>query len=496
MLRKRFIGLSTSAAIALLTHQPAHAVPGNGSNAASPIVAPITAGNPYPGYWCYGVTYSGGQYGKGVIYESTCWPTGTLGGTYNVLYNFGATANDGANGVGQLSYNYGDSTLYGITEKGGRNNYGTVFRFRPDHLVAAGKAIPYTQLYSFDGPTLGATPTSVLATGSMADTAGVSLYGTTYVGSVAYTGSNSSPSSSNAGNVFKLTVKNLNGSLNLQPSLLHGFYRNYDGMQPMAQLLLSSDGYGSPILYGTTAAGGPYDGGTLFSLNARTLDFTILHTFGGYSGTGYSPRCALIRGYAPDANKLLGTTRYGGSAANYGSIFQFDLSPAPGAPAYTQLYAFSGVDGAYPANGLAIDQYESARYGGVYAGVATYGGSSYVNNANPGGGTLYFYTKNGNSADPAHPAPNDLKPGFNLFYSFVFPGGIYPAGPVATVAPGNSPAIPAKDFVLGATVSGNPPYYGQQGYGDLWELQAPGNTNFDWKLNSNMTPVATTVFTN
>ena len=441
--------------------ETARATTGNGSGAAAPIVVWDANGANYE----YGVANTGGLYGKGGVYE---WYGP---GSHTLIYSFGQGTNDGANGVGQLSFNQYDNCLYGITARGGRFNYGSVFRICPQRLT--GVAQVYQQLYSFDGTAVGATPTSLLAVGSAAAPNTTVLYGTTYAGNTVYGSENGSTSASTAGNIFKLTVSNSGSAPSVQATLLHGLYSPLDGLQPLGQLL-SLNG----VLYGTTQAGGAYNGGTIFSINPTNGAFSTLLSFGGYAGAAYSPRCGLIQGYGPDANKLLGTTRYGGSSSQYGAIFSFDLT-APPASAFTQLHAFTGLDGVYPC-GLTVDTYESSKYGPVYVGITNNGGASYVNNSSLGYGALYFYTANGNGS-----APTALKPGFNLFLSFDNTKGKLPAGPLAYADPPlNHDQVPSHSYLFGVTTSGLPQYFGQQGNGGLWQMYTMYDTSFDWRIGT------------
>jgi uncharacterized repeat protein (TIGR03803 family) len=124
----------------------------------------------------YGVTYSGGANGTGVVYKLT------PGGTLTTLYSFGAwngywlPNSDGAFPATDLLEGK-DGNLYGTTAFGGQEGFGTLFK-----ITQAGQL---TTLYSFsalgDLPiganNDGATPQSAL----MQNTNGA-LYGATYEG--------------------------------------------------------------------------------------------------------------------------------------------------------------------------------------------------------------------------------------------------------------------------------------------------------------------------
>src|SRR5208283_4085285 len=92
----------------------------------------------------YGMTESGGADGYGTIFKIN-----TDGAGYEVLHNFGPVL-DGASPYGSLILS--GTTLYGMTQAGGPDNYGTVFQI---NTSGAG----YQVLYSFAGePSDGSDP--------------------------------------------------------------------------------------------------------------------------------------------------------------------------------------------------------------------------------------------------------------------------------------------------------------------------------------------------
>lgn len=84
----------------------------------------------------YGTTYYGWAHGYGTVFRFTPWGAGT----FTTLYSF--SGNDGAQPRGKL-IQATDGNLYGTTNSGGANGYGTV-----SQLTLAGNL---TTLHNFDG---------------------------------------------------------------------------------------------------------------------------------------------------------------------------------------------------------------------------------------------------------------------------------------------------------------------------------------------------------
>ena len=196
--------------------------------------------------------------------------------------------------------------LYGTTNGGGSNGYGTVFKLAP--TPSGPTAWKYTTLYSFcQSPDC--IDRSYPEGGVTADAQG-NLYGTTSEG-----GGRVSTGSTNFGTVFKLTPS---GS-GYKESVLYSFSGLSDGAYPKAGLLwLNGE------LYGTTEEGGNsgFDGcldvgcGVVFKLtptNVGPWKLTVLYTFGGLKD-GANPLTSVI---ADAAGNLYGTT-----SASGGTVFK------------------------------------------------------------------------------------------------------------------------------------------------------------------------------
>jgi uncharacterized repeat protein (TIGR03803 family) len=269
--------------------------------------------------------------------------------TFSTLVNF-----NGTNG----SYPYDvtlaqgtDGNLYGVTDGGGVNGYGTIFK-----MTTAGAL---TTLYNF-ASTDGASPYAglILATDG-------NFYGTTNYGG-AY----------DSGTIFRISAE---GTL----TTLHSF-SGADGFGPQASLIQATDGnfYGATSWGGTTSCIN-IDGqgcGTVFKITPAGA-LTVLHNFKGTDGA--QPRCALVQG--TDGN-FYGTTVLGGSKG-YGTVFEVTSSGA-----FTTVYNFCSrancVDGANPEAGLILGT------DGKFYGTTDQGGKGHegtVFSLTPGGKLTIFY---------------------------------------------------------------------------------------------------------
>ena len=239
----------------------------------------------------YGTTPDGGLYGQGTVFQLQ-----QVNGQYieQILYNFSG-GNDGAIGsLGALLMD-GFGNLYGVTELGGANGAGIVYRMRQN----LGNEWDFKTLYAFQGQPDAAFPYG----GLIADAHGV-LYGTTYFGGTNGTGA-----------VFKLDPGPTIGS-SWRETVLYSFSGGSDGGYPTTTLLFDPAGN----LLGTTSAGGDpgCDCGVVFQLSSSGQ--SVLHTFSSAPDGAYS-----YYGLTPDgAGNYFGTTAAGG-LHNKGAVFQVTL---------------------------------------------------------------------------------------------------------------------------------------------------------------------------
>jgi uncharacterized repeat protein (TIGR03803 family) len=234
----------------------------------------------------YGTTIQGGNFnagcggagGCGVVFEITS------GGEFSVLHAFSGP--DGSQPFAGVILD-ASGNLYGTTAFGGAHGWGTVFE-----LDLAGNV---TVLYSFEGKTDGKEPMAGLALDS-----GHNLYGTTqYGGSFgAY------PCNDGCGVVFKLPPDG-------HQTVLHAFTSVPDGAFPLAAPVLDRE----ETLYGTTQQGGTGIG-TAFSLKTNGSDYSVLHSFTGGSD-GDEPVASLL---VDSQGNLYGTADFGGRGA--GTVFE------------------------------------------------------------------------------------------------------------------------------------------------------------------------------
>jgi uncharacterized repeat protein (TIGR03803 family) len=310
--------------------------------------------------------------------------------TFTVLYTFTNTDQGWQPDAGVIGDSAGN--LYGTTQYGGTSGgYGTVFK-----LDSSGNE---SVLWSFAGTPDGEDPYAGVAGYPNAEIYGATLYGGTQGG---------------YGTVFKLSSAG-------EYSIMHSF-ASTDGADPYGTLIGDREGN----IYGTTRFGGSAGGyGTIFKLGPNN-DFTSLYSFAG-TPDGEDPEAGLIR---DRGGNLYGTTVYGGTAGGYGTVFKLNT-----AGSLTLLHSFAGTpDGENPYAGLVVDAagngYGTTKYGGAAGGY----------------GTVFEISRAGT---------------FSLLHSFAGnPDGVNPVAPVVVDPQGN---------VYGTTY-----YGGTMGYGTVYEIDTTG----------------------
>jgi uncharacterized repeat protein (TIGR03803 family) len=258
----------------------------------------------------YGTTYSGGEWGYGVVFklDST--------GKETVLHSFAGNSfaggfTDGAYPIMGLVRD-SKGNLYGTTTHGGAGGIGTVFRID----THANETI----LHYFGAEGQACAPLII-------DSAG-NLYGTTQ-----------SPAAGPiCGGDLPGTVFKVDGSGNF--SILYRFTGGADGGPPAGRLVRDSAGN----LYGTTEFGGTSGQGVVFKLDPRGIESVVYSFTGGADGA--RPQGNLVR----DSTGNLYGTAYSGGAYGFGVVFKVD---AGGHEAV--LHSFTGTDGGGPSSGVIRD---------------------------------------------------------------------------------------------------------------------------------------------
>jgi uncharacterized repeat protein (TIGR03803 family) len=269
----------------------------------------------------YGTTDTGGTNDYGTVFKIT--PSGTE----TILWDFGPLdSGDGIAPIGGLAID-GQDNLYGTTSLGGAFGAGILFRVTP-----SGKE---TILRNFrgapDGEYPAATPT--IENGS--------LYGTTELGG----------SRGVYGTVWELSSSGTE-------TLLHSFGGEGDGQSPAAPVTFDANGN----LYGTTPVGGAYGAGTVFSVATTTKAEKVIYSFGSVANDGNGPYAGVI---FDSSGNLYGTTSMGG-AFNAGIVYALTSSGTE-----TILHSFGATgDGSVPYSGLIRDSkgnlYGTTSGGGKY----------------------------------------------------------------------------------------------------------------------------------
>ena len=310
-----------------------------------------------------------------------------------------------------------DGKLYGTTAFGGigpclaygHTGCGTVFTLQNPVTFCHTSYCPWieTPLYKFSGGADGSNPYG----GALVFDQAGNIYGTTYGGG---TGS---------GVVYKLTPAGSGWT----ESVLYTFAGGSDGASPWAGVTLDQAGN----LYGTTAAGGAFGGGTVYELSPSGSGWTkrTLHSFQQQQDGG-NPYAGVI---LDPAGNLYGATQYGGSGGG-GTVFE--MSPSGDSWIFTTLYSFIGSGGGHakgPVADLVMDA--GGNLYGTTGGDGTYRFGSVFKLTPEGGGWTYtsLHDFTGGS-DGNLPRSNLVFDGSGNLYSTAY-GGVDGNGVVFQITP-------------------------------------------------------------
>jgi len=356
-----------------------------------PMAGPTIA----PDGYLYGTAFYGGQgggadnctvLGCGIVYRVQLATA-----VESTFYEFSGTS-DGGNPNAQLALDT-RGVLYGITELGGPNGYGAVFRIANGALSdiyqfmdqsdgARGYSVSLDQrnvLYGTVGQGDDDTPhVFQLSHPNPASWVYMSLYSFCPYGAcglpetpivfssggdgAAY-GTALPSGGSSYGLVYQLLPTSVTG---WTYSVIYAFYGQSDGGYPWAGLAIDANGN----LYGAAEFNGRYGYGTIYELSPNadgTWSFTVLYAFGSGSDGQYPYSGALT---FDSAGNLYGTTRRGGTYG-YGTVYQLHPN-GDGTWTESVVYSFQGApgDGSYPQGNVAVDSagnlYGITLCGGAY----------------------------------------------------------------------------------------------------------------------------------
>jgi uncharacterized repeat protein (TIGR03803 family) len=243
-----------------------------------------------------------------------------------------------------------DGHVYGITERGGYDDNGAIFR-----LNLSGDR-SYKELHSFasseSGVYNGAKPNASPVFGNDGY-----IYGTTTDGGY----SNSAPGADKTtGTIYRMHLAS--GSFQVLFRYAHSGVKF--GSIPVAGLVLGKDGY----FYGATSDGGAHDSGTVFKIKVtqgNSVTYQVLHSFNDTDGS--RPTRSLTVG---KDGHLYGVTPWGG-AYDCGTIYKINGENG----SHTLLHSFNCTDGNAPSTELVMD--DDGSFYGMTAGQSGFGGTAY-----------------------------------------------------------------------------------------------------------------------
>jgi uncharacterized repeat protein (TIGR03803 family) len=326
----------------------------------------------------YGTTSSGGASGRGTIFTIK-----TSGADFRLLRSFAGGAGDGSGPRAALILD-GSGNLFGTTLAGGPSDAGSVFKVKTD-----GTGFQILRAFA-GGASDGDSPYAPLILDSSDN-----LYGTTQ------------GASSSSGTVFR--VKTDGTGFQVLRLFTGG---GSDGAQPFAAVILAGPGQ----LYGTTYSGGPLSQGTVFSIDTDGNGFRLLHAFIGDVSDGKNPHGSLVR---DGSGNLYGTT-YSGGSSDLGTVFKVKTDGT----GFELLYSFLGRpnDGSQPLAALVLDG-----SGNLY-GTTTFGGSpsdagSVFKVKTDGTGFQILHAFTGSASDGSNPAAALILDGSGNLYGTTVNGG-------------------------------------------------------------------------
>ncbi len=458
------------------------------NDGASPEAGLLLTNNNYgENTYLFGTTSTSGEFGAGTLFGIN-----VNGSGFTNLYNFGGTAEDGAQPESKLQL-LNPTTLCGTAANGGAYTNGMVFSFNIANYI-------FTDLYDFTGGKDGARPAAGLTLAIVDNVASIWSLDTAinlsseqtsniecsfavdedvavFVNGVlavdkhnannaiwfpevsltpyvrpgkndvrAVIGGNSdghdyfaiSIKSTYSGilftnNVFGTTYYGGNGNGTVFEITPEGYETNlysFSG-QPDGVNPVGDLILSSNILYGVTTYGGSNGYGAIFSFKIGNTNDTILYSFTNGNNDGAYPLAGLVL----SNNTLYGTTSQGGTNQNGdGTIFKIDTSGSN----YTVLYNFgsTSTDGLDPSAPLLL--VSNTLYGTTSQGGSTYNGTIFrIDTSGSNYTVLYNFNNNGNDGyDPQ--AGLTFFSVSNTLYGTTESGGTNSCGTVFKYSVGNS----------------------------------------------------------
>jgi uncharacterized repeat protein (TIGR03803 family) len=245
---------------------PATAGPGDGKHVEWALVEGTDG-------YLYGQTHGGGT---GTSTSGIIFKIAKNGSNYTIVHAFNAAGTDGNSPLGGLVEGTntapdGTNYFYGMTEIGGANAVGNVFK-----VSASGTYFYDLADFNYNANTPLAGPAEPYGT-PVFGTDGKTLYGTSYEGGIATTGSTPT---SNDGVFFSIVDNGTTATI----TPLYAFSGHSDPGKPEAGLILGSDGN----FYGTSEAAGGNSDGAIFQVTPAGVE-TVEYAFKGGTTDGSTP---------------------------------------------------------------------------------------------------------------------------------------------------------------------------------------------------------------
>jgi len=267
----------------------------------------------------YGMTYSGGSYNYGVLFEFD--PSNY---NYSAIFEFDGSSS-GSNPYGSLTL-ASNGMLYGLTFSGGANNFGVLFEY---DITSSS----FTNKVDFDGTSKGRNPK-----GTLVQSSDQLLYGMTLSGGT-----------SSSGVLFEYNPATSTYTKKLDFNIAP------NGKSPYGSLVQAYNGK----FYGMTNSGGANSLGVIFEYDPSTSTYTNKLDFAGTSN-GSNPYGSLIQAFN---SKLYGMT-YSGGTNGSGVLFEYD----PATSTYTKKQDFDGSSYGSNPFGSLIQASNGKLYGMTFQG--------------------------------------------------------------------------------------------------------------------------------